>query len=72
MGNFKIDYLANIPDCLPACSAWEYGRWGVQKKGESLDKAISRFKKSMQMHKLPLTLIAINLKTGLPVAMGSL
>lgn len=72
MNDFKIDYLANRPDCLQACAAWAYGRWGVQKKDGSLDQAISVFKKGMQKDKLPLTLIVINLETDLPVAMGSL
>jgi len=72
MSDFKIDYLANRPDCLHACAAWAYGRWGVQKTDGSLEQAISVFKKGMQKDKLPLTLIVINLETGLPVAMGSL
>ena len=53
MNNFTIDYLANRPDCLHACAAWAYGRWGVQKKDGSLDRAISMFKKGMQKDKLP-------------------
>ncbi len=72
MSDFKIDYLANRPDCLYACAAWAYGRWGVQKKDGSLDRSISVFKKGMQKDKIPLTLIVINLETDLPVAMGSL
>ena len=72
MSDFKIYYLANRPDCLHACAAWAYGRWGVQKTDGSLERAISVFKKGMQKDKLPLTLIVINLETGLPVAMGSL
>ena len=72
MIDFKIDYLSNRPDCLHACAAWAYGRWGVQKKDGSLERAISIFKKGMQKDELPLTLIAINLETDLPVAMGSL
>lgn len=72
MSDFKIDYLANRPDCLHACAAWAYGRWGVQKKDGSLDQAISVFKQGMQKDRLPFTLIVINLETNLPVAMGSL
>ena len=72
MNNFKIEYLADRPDCLQACAAWAYGRWGVQKKDGSLERAISIFEEGMQKDTIPLTLVAINLATDLPVAMGSL
>ena len=72
MNNFKIEYLADRPDCLQACAAWAYGRWGVQKKDRSLERAISIFEEGMQKDTIPLTLVAINLATDLPVAMGSL
>ncbi len=72
MGNFKIEHLANRPDCIQACAAWAYGRWGVQKKEGSLDRAIRVFEKGAQKDNIPLTLIAINVETDLPVAMGSL
>ena len=75
MSDFKIDYLANRPDCLHACAAWAYGRWGVQKKDGSLDRAISVFKQGMQKDMLPFTLDArhlcghdvINCSVGTPV-----
>jgi hypothetical protein len=44
MDDFKIEYLADRSDCLQACAAWAYGRWGVQKKDGSLERAISIFK----------------------------
>ena len=72
MHNFKIDYLAHRPECVHACAAWAYGRWGVQKKDGSLDKALRIFKQSMHQDNLPLTLVMINQETHLPVAMGSL
>ncbi len=72
MDDFKIEYLADRPDCLQACAAWAYGRWGVQKKDGSLERAISIFEGGMQKDTIPLTLVAINLATDLPVAMGSL
>lgn len=31
MNNFRIEYLADRPDCLQACAAWAYGRWGCSK-----------------------------------------
>lgn len=72
MNSFKIEYLADRPDCLQACAAWAYGRWGVQKKDGSLERAISIFEEGMQKDTIPLTLVAINLATDLLVAMGSL
>lgn len=45
---------------------------GVFKKNGSLERAISIFEKGMQKDEIPLTLVAINLATDLPVAMGSL
>ena len=38
MDDFKMEYLADRPDCLQACAAWAYGRWGVQKKGKNKRK----------------------------------
>ena len=41
---------------------------GGKKKDGSLKRAISIFKEGMQKDKIPLTLVAINLATELPVA----
>ena len=45
---------------------------GRSKKKGSLERAISIFEEGMQKDTMPLTLVAINLATDLPVAMGSL
>ena len=72
MSDFEIKYLAEKPECIQACAAWAYGRWGVQKKNGSLERALNIFKTGAQTDQIPLTLITINLETDLPVAMGSL
>ncbi len=72
MKSFKIEYLANRPDCVSACAAWDYGRWGVQKSNTSLENTIDRFTKSTNTGQIPLTLVMINTETDCPVAMGSL
>ncbi|MGH1404667.1 MAG: GNAT family N-acetyltransferase [Alphaproteobacteria bacterium] len=70
--SFRVEYLADYPHFFKDCAAWSYGRWGVQDKNASLDRALSRFQNGSQKNDLPLTVIAINDKTDLPVAMGSL
>lgn len=40
MHDFKIEYLADSVDCL---QARVYGRWAVQKKDGSLERAITLF-----------------------------
>lgn len=70
--DFSIHYLADKPDFIPACAAWEHGRWGVQKPDYALDHALETFGNSAQRGQIPLTLIALDPKNDLPVAMGSL
>lgn len=69
---FKIDYLANRPDCIEACAAWDYGCWGVQQAGETLEANLQLYRESRHRDAIPLTLIATHLETNRPVAMGSL
>lgn len=72
MTSFRIENLAHRPDCIQACAAWAYGRWGVQRAHSSLEQSIAEFTKSAQEGQLPLTMIAVNTATDRPVAMGSL
>lgn len=69
---FEIDYLANKKEHIKACAAWAYGRWGVQKKEGSLDRALNVFSLGAQIDELPLTLVAYTKESNLPVAMASL
>lgn len=48
MSDFEIKYLAEKPECIQACAAWAYGRWGVQKKNGSLERALNIFKTGAQ------------------------
>lgn len=70
--SFDIVYLADRPDCIDACAAWAYGRWGVQKADSSLAKVQEYFAICAQKEALPLTLLAINRDAGLPIGMASL
>ena len=70
--SYTIDYLANYPEHLGACAAWGYGRWGVQKPHGSLERAIKHYKNALNTDKIPMTLVAIDTQTNLPIAMGSL
>ncbi len=72
MNEFEIKYLADIPQHIQACAAWSFGRWGVQRKGANLENNLRIFKSSAQKNQIPLTLVAINKKTKLPIGMGSL
>ena len=72
MQGFTIEYAADYPKTVAACAAWAYGRWGVQKETASLDNALKIFRQGAQKDAIPLTIVAINKNTGLPVAMGSL
>jgi len=72
MSTFTIHYLADRPDCVQACAAWAYGRWGVQQQNTSLDFALHVFEQGAQKGRIPLTVVMINQATYLPVAMGSL
>jgi len=69
---YDVVYLADRPDCVDACAAWAYGRWGVQKPDSSLEKARAYFAQCCQKDDLPLTLLAINQDTNLPIGMISL
>ena len=69
---FRIEYLADYPEHVQACAAWTFGRWGVQKKDGSLERALKTFQDGAQKDALPLTLIALNEKNEMPVAMISL
>lgn len=71
-GPFKMELLRNRPDCVDACAAWSFGRWGGQKQGESFDAARSFFHSTLNKDTLPLTRIIINTDTAQPVAMGGL
>nr|WP_254869817.1 GNAT family N-acetyltransferase [Thalassospira sp. HF15] len=64
--------MADRPDCVDACAAWAYGRWGVQKPDSSLERVRGYFAQCCQKDDLPLTLLAINQETGLPIGMASL
>jgi len=70
--SFDIVYLADRPDCVDACAAWSYGRWGVQKPDSSFERVRDYFAQCCQKDDLPLTLLAINRDTNLPVGMVSL
>lgn len=72
MTKFEITYLAEYPEYVQACAAWAYGRWGVQKKEESLKTSLDIFQAGAQSDNIPLTVIALNPSNNLPVAMGSL
>ena len=72
LDNIKLEYLADYPEFVEACAAWSYGRWGVQNKDASLDLSLERFGQGAQKEGIPLTILAINEDTGLPVAMGSI
>jgi ribosomal protein S18 acetylase RimI-like enzyme len=72
MDNIQIHYLADKKEHINACSAWAYGRWGVQKENSSLEQTIKKFTEGAQKDALPLTLIATTSDTNLPVAMASL
>ncbi|WP_168173393.1 MULTISPECIES: GNAT family N-acetyltransferase [unclassified Thalassospira] len=69
---FDIVYLADRPDCVDACAAWSFGRWGVQKPDSKLENVRAYFAQCSQKDDLPLTLLAINRETGLPIGMASL
>ncbi|HBS24570.1 MULTISPECIES: GNAT family N-acetyltransferase [Thalassospira] len=70
--SYDIVYLADRPDCVDACAAWAYGRWGVQKTKSSLENARAYFAQCSQKDGLPMTLLAINRDTNLPIGMISL
>lgn len=72
MSSFDIFYLAEKPECISACAAWAYGRWGVQRQNSSLDRALQKFSDGAQKEALPLTIISIDKKLGTPIGMGSL
>lgn len=72
MIEFEIRYLEDKLQHTKACAAWAYGRWGVQKEDGSLDRALMRYSEGAQKGALPLTFIAVDKVTGLPIGMGSL
>lgn len=72
MNNFNLQYLADRPECIQACAAWAFGRWGVQQQKGSLEFALQIFEQGAQKGRIPLTVVMINQATDLPVAMGSL
>jgi GNAT superfamily N-acetyltransferase len=69
---YRIAYLADYPQYVEACAAWNFGRWGVGSPNSSLAETLRVFEKSTHKEALPLTFIAINNDNDQPVAMGSL
>jgi GNAT superfamily N-acetyltransferase len=69
---FSIEYLADNLKAIDACAAWDFGQWDVQKKGASLDGAVKALARSARKDGLPLSVVAMNEKTALPIAMATL
>ena len=72
MKGFSLVYLADFPKAVDACAAWDFGQWDLQKKGATLEKSYKVFAGALQKEALPLTIVALNDETKLPVAMASL
>ncbi len=62
--SFSVYYLADKPEYKDACAAWGYGRWGVQKKESSLQKAQQKMEQGAQKDSLPLTIVAVDTETN--------
>lgn len=72
MSDYTIEYLADYPEYIEACAAWDYGYWEIQENGRSLEEMIEVYKEGAQKNALPLTLIAIQKKDVTPVGIASL
>lgn len=74
MYDCTVEYLADYPEYIEACVAWDYGYWGIQETSKPLCLAdlVVAYRNGAQKSSMPLTLIAIEKKLGVPVGMASL
>jgi GNAT superfamily N-acetyltransferase len=70
--DFTIEYLADHPEHTETCAAWDFGRWGSQNPLRTFNYVAGFYASSAQKDQLPLTIIAINKETKLPIGTGAL
>jgi len=71
MTNYRTAYLADHPEHIEACAAYDFAHWSVQHKDRSFQKMVDKYKKGAQKGAMPLTVIVLN-EDNRPVGMGSL
>lgn len=70
--NYKAVWLADEPQYIDTCAAWHFTAWGIKSSERTLQKDIKKFEISINKDKAPLTIVYIEEKRNVPVAMGSI
>ena len=69
---YKIIYLADYPEYIETCAAWHFTAWGVKSDKRTLRKDIKKFENSIEKNSIPLTILCLDKKRNVPVAMGAI
>ena len=54
-----IEYLADHPEVLPTLAQWQHAEWGYLRPGDSVEARMARLQSSVQIGRIPLTVIAL-------------
>jgi predicted N-acetyltransferase YhbS len=54
-----IEYLADHPQFLSTLAQWQHGEWGYLRPGDSVEARMARLQTSVQIGRIPLTVVAL-------------
>lgn len=54
-----IEYLADHPEFIPTLARWQHDEWGHLRPGDSVDARMARLQSSVQIGRIPLTVVAL-------------
>jgi predicted N-acetyltransferase YhbS len=55
-----IDHLANHPHFLRTLAEWQHEEWGYLRAGDTVEARIGRLQSSVQIGRIPLTVVALD------------
>lgn len=54
-----IEYLADHPQFLSALAQWQHAEWGYIRPGDTVEARMARLQSSVQIGRIPLTVVAL-------------
>ena len=54
-----IEYLADHPKFLSTLAQWQHSEWGHLRPGDSVEARMARLQSSVQIRRVPLTVVAV-------------
>jgi N-acetylglutamate synthase-like GNAT family acetyltransferase len=54
-----IEYLADHPQFVPTLAQWQHAEWGHLRPGDSVEARMARMQTSVQIGRIPLTVVAL-------------